>query len=199
MVICASDARRPAPWARDGAPSSRPAPPEGLELTRLTVDAWHPLVPPCEAACQAHRAAWRRDGRLRTARRHTTAQNGALPTPEERWRLLVVALQTSPLQVRQGRRCGMGQRQAHQWSPGLWVGRRATRRALGAAPARSVQAWAHRLKGAEAAAAAGGVPPAGPAPAAPLFAPRAPHGASGAPRLLLHSRAVIAARNPALR
>jgi len=43
-------------------------PGEGPDGTSLTLDAFSPLVPPFEAAFQAHRAAWRLDGQPRTAR-----------------------------------------------------------------------------------------------------------------------------------
>jgi hypothetical protein len=46
---------------------SRPT--EFLDLTSLTLDEFQQLVPPFEAAFQAHMAAWRLDGKLRTARR----------------------------------------------------------------------------------------------------------------------------------
>ena len=44
-------------------------PTEVLDLTRLTWDELRPLVPPFEAAFQAHMAHWRLDGTPRTARR----------------------------------------------------------------------------------------------------------------------------------
>ncbi len=94
-------------------------PPEVLDLTSLTVKEFQRLVPPFEAAFQAHMAAWRLDGQPRTARRYTTYQNCPLPTPEERLLLILVYLKTYPLQVVQGRRFGMGQSKAHQWLHGL--------------------------------------------------------------------------------
>ena len=44
-------------------------PTEFLDLTSLTLDEFQQLVPPFEAAFQAHMAAWRLDGKPRTARR----------------------------------------------------------------------------------------------------------------------------------
>ena len=41
---------------------------ECLDLTSLTLDEFQRLVPPFEAAFQAHMAAWRLDGKPRTAR-----------------------------------------------------------------------------------------------------------------------------------
>jgi hypothetical protein len=69
-------------------------PTEVLDLTRLTVEEFRPLVPPFETACQAHMAAWRRDGPPRTARRYTTDQNGPWPTPEDRRLCILVDLKT---------------------------------------------------------------------------------------------------------
>jgi Helix-turn-helix of DDE superfamily endonuclease len=91
-------------------------PTEVLDLTSLTVAEFQPRVPPFETAFQAHMAAWRLDGRPRTARRYTTYQNCPLPTPEDRRLFLLVYLKTYPLQVVQGRLFGMGQSKAHQWS-----------------------------------------------------------------------------------
>jgi hypothetical protein len=48
---------------------SQPRPTEVRDLTSLTLDAFPRVVPPFEAACQAHMAQWRLDGRPRTARR----------------------------------------------------------------------------------------------------------------------------------
>ena len=44
-------------------------PTEFLDLTSLTLDEFQQLVPPFEAAFQARMAAWRLDGKPRTARR----------------------------------------------------------------------------------------------------------------------------------
>ena len=43
-------------------------PTEFLDCTSLTLDEFQQLVPPFEAAYQAHLAAWRLDGKPRTAR-----------------------------------------------------------------------------------------------------------------------------------
>jgi len=42
---------------------------EFLDLTSLTLEEFQALVPPFEAAFQAHMAVWRLDGKPRTARR----------------------------------------------------------------------------------------------------------------------------------
>src|SRR2546426_7107568 len=150
-------------------------PTEVLDLTSLTVDEFRQLVPPFEAAFQAHMADWRLDGQARTARRYTTYQNCPLPTPEERLLCILVYLKTYPLQVVQGRLFGMGQSKAHQWIHVLLVVLRATLCALGDAPTRSVQELAQRLGVAEAKAAALVMPTAGPStPADPPAAAPAP-------------------------
>ena len=48
---------------------SRPT--EFLDFTSLTLDEFQQLVPPFEAAFHAHMAAWRLDGKPRTARQFT--------------------------------------------------------------------------------------------------------------------------------
>jgi hypothetical protein len=59
-------------------------PTEFLDFTSLTLDEFQQLVPPFEAAFQAHMAAWRLDGKPRTARRFAVYSNCPLPTPEDR-------------------------------------------------------------------------------------------------------------------
>jgi hypothetical protein len=186
-------------------------PTEVLDLTSLTLDEFQRLVPPFEAAFEAHMADWRLDGRPRTARRYTTYTNCPLPAPEDRLLFILVYLKTYPLQVVQGRLFGMGQSKAHQWIHVLLVVLRATLRTLGDAPTRSVHALAKRLGVAEADVAAMVVPteepttsaPAAAAPApvatSPLLATMAPNGASSAPRIRLSRRAVIAARKDTTR
>jgi Helix-turn-helix of DDE superfamily endonuclease len=178
-------------------------PTEVLELTSLTVKEFQRLVPPFEAAFQAHMAAWRLDGQPRTARRYTTYQNCPLPTPEDRLLFVLVYLKTYPLQVVQGRLFGMGQSKAHQWIHVLLTVLQATLRALGDAPTRSVTELANRIGVAEAEATAMVVPlegpptlsdPPTPVPASPLLDTMAPSGASSAPRIRLSRRAVRAAR-----
>ena len=89
-------------------------PTEVLDLTSLTVDEFRQLVPPFEAAFQAHMADWRLDGRPRTTRRYTTYTHCPWPTPADRLLLILVYLTMYPLQVVQGRLFGMGQSKAHQ-------------------------------------------------------------------------------------
>src|SRR3989442_15087083 len=179
-------------------------PTEFLDLTSLTLDEFQQLVPPFEAAFQAHMAAWRLDGKPRTACQFAVYQHCPLPTPEDRLFFLLTYLKTSALQVVQRRLFGMGQSKANQWIHVLLPALLAALRALGAAPARSLTALAQRLGVSEADAATVVAPlaeasapvvalPAG-APASPLLPMMAPNDASSAPKTLLHRRNVIAAR-----
>src|SRR5499433_204030 len=129
-------------------------PTEFLDLTSLTRDEFQQLIPPFEAAFQAHMAAWRLDGKPRTARRFSVYQNCPLPTPEERLLFILAYVKTYSLQVVQGRLFGMGQSKAHQWIHVLLPLLLATLRTLGDAPARSLRALAQRLGVTEADAAA---------------------------------------------
>ena len=179
-------------------------PTEVLDLTSLTVNELRQLVPPFEAAFQAHMAHWRLDGKPRTARRYTTYTNCPLPTPEDRLLFILVYLKTYPLQVVQGRLFGLGQSKAHQWIHVLLVVLGATLRALGDAPTRSVTELAKRLGVTEADATAMVRPPEEPPsasdpPASPLLATMGPNGASSGPRLRLSRRAIIAARKSTTR
>src|SRR6266511_2776181 len=181
-------------------------PTEFLDLTSLTVQEFRELVPPFEAAFQAHMTHWRLDGKPRIARRYTTYKNCPLPTPEDRLLFLLVYLKTYPLQGVQGRLFGIGQSKAHQWIHVLLVALQATLRALGDTPTRSVTELAKRIGVAEAKVAAGVLSPttsdppgAAPALASPLLDTMGPNGASSAPRIRLSKRAVIAARKNAIR
>src|SRR4029434_7897328 len=78
-------------------------PTEFLDLTSLTLDEFQQLVPPFEAAFQAHMVAWRLDGKPRTARQFTVYKNCPLPTSEGRLCFILVYLKTYALQVVHGR------------------------------------------------------------------------------------------------
>jgi hypothetical protein len=181
---------------------SRPM--EFLDFTSLTLDEFQQLVPPFETAFHARMAAWRMDGKPRTARRFTVYKNCPLLTPEDRLLFILVYSKTSTLQVVHGRLFGMVQGKANQWIHVLLPALLAALRALGDAPARSLAALAQRLGVSEAAAATVvtpleeesapvvAVPTA--APAAPLLPMTAPSGASSAPRTLRNRPRAIAAR-----
>src|SRR5919201_1337806 len=181
---------------------SRPM--EFLDFTSLTLDEFQQLVPPFETAFYARMAAWRMDGKPRTARRFTVYNNCPLPTPEDRLLFILVYLKTYALQVVHGRLCGMVQGKAKQWLHVLLPTLRAALRTLGDAPARSLIALAQRLGVAEADAATvvtlleeepahGGADPAAEA-ASPLLPMTGRNDASSAPKTLVNSKRVIAGR-----
>jgi hypothetical protein len=181
---------------------SRPT--EFLDCTSLTLDEFQQLVLPFEAAFQAHMAAWRLDGKPRTARQFAVYKNCPLPTPDDRLFFLLTYLKTYSLQVVQGRLFGMGQSKANQWIHVLLPALLAALRTLGDAPARSLAALAQRLGVTEADAATVVVPlEEAPAPvvAVPAAAPASPlvpmtgrNDASSAPKTLLNRPTVIAGR-----
>jgi hypothetical protein len=185
-------------------------PTEFLDLTSLTLDEFQQLLPPFEAAFQTHMAAWRLDGKPRTARRFSVYKNCPLATPEDRLFFLLVYLKTYALQVVQGRLFGMGQSKANQWIHVLLPALLAALRTLGDAPTRSLTALAQRLGVSEADAAMVVIPlveeeptpgvaiPAAP-PVSPLLPMTGPNGASSAPKTLLNRPRVIAARKKTTR
>jgi hypothetical protein len=177
---------------------------EFLDLASLTLDEFQQLVPPFEAAFQAHMAMWRLDGKPRTARRFSVYNNCPLPTPEDRLLFILAYVKTYSLQVVQGRLFGMGQSKANQWIHVLLPVLLAALRALGDAPARSLTTLAQRLGVSEADAAIVVAPleeAAAPEVVAPVAASAAPllpmtgrNDASSAPKTLLNRRSVIAGR-----
>ena len=181
---------------------SRPT--EFLDFTSLTPDEFQQLVPPFEAAFQAHMATWRLDGKPRTARQFSVYKNCPLPTPEDRLFFLLTYLKTYSLQVVQGRLFGMGQSKANQWIHVLLPALLTALRTLGDAPTRSLTALAQRFGVSEAdaatvitplaeePAAVAAAPTA--APASPLLPMTGPNGALSAPKALLNRPRVIAAR-----
>jgi hypothetical protein len=184
-------------------------PTEFLDLTSLTLEEFQQLLAPFEAAFQAHMAAWRLDGKPRTARRFSVYQNCPLPTPEDRLLFILAYVKTYSLQVVQGRLFGMGQSKANQWIHVLLPVLLAALRTLGDAPARSLAALAQRLGVAEADAAtvvgaleeepAPLVAAPAAAPGAPLLPMTAPSDASSAPKTLLNRKRVIAVRKETIR
>ena len=185
---------------------SRPT--EFLDFTSLTLEEFQILIPPFEAAFHAHMAAWRLDGKPRTARQFAVYKNCPLPTPEDRLFFLLTYLKTYALQVVQGRLFGMVQGKANQWIHVLLPALLAALHALGDAPARSLTALAQRLGVSEADAATVVVPLEEPAPlvaapaaapASPLLPMMAPNGVSSAPKTLLNRRSVIVARKRTIR
>src|SRR6266545_8091044 len=166
-----------------------------LDCTSVTLDEFQQLVPPFETAFHARMAAWRMDGKPRTARRFPVYKSCPLPTPEDRLLFILVSLKTYTLQVVHGRLFGMVQGKANQWIHVLLPVLLAALRALRDAPARSLSALAQRL-GVSAADAAtvvtpleeepahGGTDPAAEV-ASPLLPMTGPKGASSAPKTRL--------------
>src|SRR5262249_16732221 len=176
---------------------SRPT--EFLDFTSVTLDEFQQLIPPFEAAFHAHMAAWRLDGKPRTARQFSVYNNCPLPTPEDPLLFILPYVKTYSPQVVQGRLFGMGQSKANQWIHVLLPVLLAALRTLGDAPARSLTALAQRLGVSEAdAAAVVDAREAEPAPVAtpeaPLLPMTGPNGASSAPKTLLNRKRVIAVR-----
>jgi Helix-turn-helix of DDE superfamily endonuclease len=181
---------------------SRPT--EFLDLTSVTLEEFQQLVPPFEAAFQAHMARWRLDGKPRTARQFTVYTNCPLPTPEDRLFFILTYLKTYALQVVQGRLFGMVQGKANQWIHVLLPALLAALRTLGDAPTRSLAALAQRLGVAETDVATVVTPleeegtsravALAAMPASPLLPMTAPHDASSAPKTLLNRKRVRAAR-----
>ena len=181
---------------------SRPL--EFLDFTSLTLKEFQQLVSPFETAFHARMAAWRMDGKPRTARRFTVYKNCPLPTPEDRLLFILVYLKTYALQVVHGRLFGMVQGKANQWIHILLPALLAALRALGDAPARSLAALAQRLGVAVADAAtvvaplaeepAPGATVSAATPESPLLPMTGQNGASSAPKTLLNRKRVIAAR-----
>src|SRR5215468_7416271 len=128
-------------------------PTEFLDLTSVTLEEFQQLVPPFEAAFQAHMAAWRLDGKPRTTRQFIVYKNCPLPTPEDRLFFILAYLKTYALQVVQGRLFGIGQSKANQWIHMLLPPLLAALHTLGDALARSLTALAQRLGVSEADAA----------------------------------------------
>src|SRR5712691_2083824 len=130
---------------------SRPT--EFLDLTSLTLDEFQLLVLPFETAFHARMAAWRLDGKPRSARQFSIYKNCPLPTPEDRLLFILTYLKTYALQVMHGRLFGMSQSKANQWIHVLLPVLLAALRVLDDAPARSLTALAQRLGVSEADAA----------------------------------------------
>ena len=161
------------------------------------------------AAFHARMAAWRLDGKPRTARRFTVYEPCLLRTPEDRLLFMLAYLKTYALQVIQGRLFGMVQSKANRWIHILLPALLAALRALGDAPARSLAALAQRLGVSEADAATVVVPlkeasaPGSPipaaAPASPLLPMTGRNDASSAPKTLLNRPRVRAARKKTIR
>lgn len=151
-----------------------------LALTSLTLGEFRELVPPFEEQFQTYMSQWRLDGKKRTKRVYTTYANCPLPAPEDRLLFVLSYLKTNPLQVAHGRLFGMPQNKANQWIHTLLPVLKATLKALGDTPSRSLDALAQRLEAH--------------VQAAPLFRTTGPNARLAAPRMPVNRKASIAAR-----
>src|SRR3954471_15164315 len=177
-----------------------------LDFTSSTVEEFEILIPPFEAAFQAHMTRWCLDGTPRTNRRFSVYRTCPLATPEDRLFFLLTYLKTYTLQVVQGRLFGMGQSKANQWIHVLLPALLAALRELGEAPTRCLTALARRLDVPDPATAVGAalakepssvapssaVPVAG--PLSPLLPMTGRNGALSAPKTLLNRPNVTVAR-----
>jgi Helix-turn-helix of DDE superfamily endonuclease len=150
-------------------------------------------------------AAWRLDGKPRTARRFSVYQNCPLPTPEDRLMFILAYIKTYALQVVQGRLFGMDQSKANQWIHVLLPALLAALRPLDDAPTRSLTALAQRLGVSETDAATVVTPqeeesaPLAAAPVAHLLPMTGRNDGSSARKTLLNRPSVIAARKKTTR
>ena len=159
-----------------------------LDMTSLTIEEFHQLVPLVEAAFQAYLAKWRLDGQPRTTRKPTIYKNCPLPTPEDRLLFILVYLKTNPLQVAHGLMFGLPQGKTNQWIHVLLPIVQAAFRQSGDAPSRTLDALASEWSNSEA---------VGVDAPAPLFVMTAPSDESRAPKMALNRKATIAARKRA--
>jgi hypothetical protein len=177
-----------------------------LDFTSLTGEEFEILIPPFEAAFQAHMTRWCLDGTPRTNRRFSVYRTCPLAAPEDRLFFLLTYLKTYTLQVVQGRLFGMGQSKANQWIHVLLPALLAALRDLGDAPTRCLTALARRLDVPDAATGVVAVsaeePPAAASPSAvpvagslsPLLPMTGRNGALSAPKTLLNKANVTVAR-----
>ena len=175
---------------------------ELLDLTSLTVEEFQQLVPPFEAAFQAHMAQWRFDGQPRTARRYSTYKTCPLPTPEDRLLCILAYLKTYPPPGGAGAAVRDGPEQGQSMDSRSARGAAGHPAGPGDAPAGPYRSWLAQRMGVTEAEAAGLVvptvepsPTVAPSPASsPFLATMGRNGASSAPRTRLSRRAVIVAR-----
>ena len=169
-----------------------------LDLTSLTVQEFDQLVPAFEEAFEQRMKEWCLDGKPRTGQEYRTYANCPLPTPKDRLLFILVYVKTNVLHVVQGGLFGLPQNKANQWIHTLLPVLQSTLRALGDAPARSMEHLAQRLGLSQ-----GEAEPAEQEPVShqspPLFAMMAPNDGSSAPKMQINKQAMIVARKKATR
>jgi hypothetical protein len=167
-----------------------------LDLTSLTLEEFDQLVPTFEEAFEQRMKEWCLDGKPRTGREYRTYANCPLPTAEDRLLFILVYVKTNVLQVVQGELFGMPQNKANQWIHTLLPVLQSTLRALGDAPARSMEHLAQGLGLSQLEAGPGEQDPVS-SENAPLFAMMEPNDGSNAPKTRINKKAIIAARKNA--
>ena len=174
-----------------------------LDVTSLTVEEFDQLVPAFEGAFQEYMKEWCLDGKKRTGRKYQTYANCPLPTAEDRLLFILVYLKNNPLQVFQGELFGMPQNKANQWIHRLLPVLQVTLRALGDAPARSMEQLAQRLGSHMLPDISSSVPDESSTDSKqekhgssdqPLFAMMGHNDVSSAPKTKMNRKATIAAR-----
>lgn len=115
-------------------------------LTSLTVEEFHELVEPFEAAFREHMAMWTLEGKPRQNRAYVSYAKSPLPTPEERLLFLLSYLKENPTQTYHGLLYGMSQGKTNMWLHSLLPALRGALRATGDAPARSFADLLKRLE-----------------------------------------------------
>ena len=174
-----------------------------LDVTSLTVEEFHQLVPAFEEAFQERMKDWCLDGKKRTGRAYLTYANCPLPTPQDRLLFILVYLKNNSLQVLHGELFAMPQNKANQWIHTLLPVLQTALKTLGDTPARSMEQLAQRLGGQTLPetlavmcdASAAETKQAAPDPAdPPLFAMMGPNDASSAPKIRMNRKAILAAR-----
>ncbi len=169
-----------------------------LNLTSLTVEEFDQLVPAFEEAFEQRMKEWCLDGKPRIGRAYRTYANCPLPSPEERLLFILAYVKTNVLQVVQAELFGMPQNKANQWIHTLLPVLQTTLRALGDAPARSMEHLAQPLGLSlveDSSVEPNSVSQASP----PLFAMMEPNDVSSAPKMQITKKAIIAARKNAIR
>jgi hypothetical protein len=169
-----------------------------LEMTSLTVEEFDQLLPAFEEAFQQRMQEWCLDGKKRSGRAYRTYAHCPLPTPEDRLLFILVYVKTNVLQVVQGELFDMPQNKANQWIHTLLPVLQSTLRALGDAPARSMEHLAQRLGLSLGEDSSGEQIPVSQA-SPPLFAMMEPNDVSSAPKMQINKKAIIAARKSAIR
>jgi hypothetical protein len=115
-------------------------------LTSLTVEEFHELVEPFEAAFREHMAKWTLEGKPRQNRAYVSYVKSPLPMPEERLLFLLSYLKENPTQTYHGLLYGMSQGKTNTWLHSLLPALRAALRATSDAPVRSFADLLKRLE-----------------------------------------------------